>query len=79
MNGYRTARKKDKVYVFENTAAGKAAVRLPFGQNAGNIAVQIKYLMDKAYGRMLFSLGKDGKKAVSLQDAGMALESRDGA
>lgn len=78
VNGYRTARKKDKVYVFENTAAGKAAVRLPFGQNAGNIAVQIKYLMDKACGRMLFSLGKDGKSAVSLHDDGLALESRDG-
>lgn len=78
VNGYRTARKKDKVYVFENTAAGKAAVRLPFGQNAGNIAVQIKYLMDKAYGKMSFSLGKDGKNAVLLQDGGMALEARDG-
>ena len=78
VNRYRTAAIKDKAYVFENGAASKAVVSIPFGENSGNIAVQIKYLMDKACGRMLFSLGKDGKSAVSLQDAGEALESCDG-
>ena len=71
-------RETDLSYCLEAAKGSDVTVVRPFAQAAGQLVMDIKYLLRDENGELSVSLSSGGQSAVTLRDAGRAIFTKDG-